>query len=218
MSSPKPQRSVPATVQLSPTFLKSFPVAAPAAESSTGLLFGVISGSNITLQTFQPVMPTAWQQSPPLLAPGSGLLGWYSFATHTGLTPNDCARHNRHFRRVSDIVLLLKSGPDATARASLYACSQSAPLTPDNCLSDTLLLSKSADATQSLTFVPAKLDPIPYLRAYEVPDPPALPQRARPIPWLLLAAILAGLTLGLVVGTSLHLTLPSALANYLHSF
>ena len=182
-------RRVPLAVRLSPEFVNSFclgrrPPDRGTAEyrpAATGLLFGTIQDAIVTVRAAK-VFPTslndpvsadnfskfwATAKSDPELA-SLDLVGWCAVQQAVGLLPNEIDFHNRHFRRLSDVALLVTPERKAGFSAGLYTKSGDGVLSRDNfcCAAQRVTSEAPPSAPVELT-VSTPIGQSSYLKIYE---------------------------------------------------
>jgi hypothetical protein len=194
-------RRVPLAVRLSPEFVNSFclgrrPPDRRKAEyrpAPTGLLFGTMQDGIVTVRAAK-VFPTSlndpvsadnfskfWAiaRSDPELA-SLDLVGWCAVQQAVGLLPNGIDFHNRHFRRLSDVALLVTPERKAGFSAGLYTKSGDGVLSRDNfcCAAQRVTSEASPTAPVELT-VSTPIGQSSYLKIYESGVPEKGGHRAR---------------------------------------
>src|SRR2546423_4863602 len=194
-------RRVPLAVRLCPEFVNSFCVGrqlpdrrkAEHQPAAMGLLFGTMQNAIVTVHTAK-VFPTslndplsadsfskfrAIARSEPELA-SLDLVGWCAVQQAAGLLPNEIDFHNRHFRRLSDIALLVTPETKAGFSAGLHMKSGDEVSTGDNfrCAAHRVTCKAPASAPVELR-VSTPIDEGPYSKVCESGVPEKAGERAR---------------------------------------
>ncbi len=201
-------RRVPLAVRLSPEFVNSFCLGRRPPDrrkteyrpAATGFLFGTMQDAIVTVRAAK-VFPTSlddpvsadsfskfWAiaRSDPELA-SLDLVGWCAVQQAVGLLPNEIDFHNRHFRRLSDIALLVTPERKAGFSAGLYTKAGDGVLSRDNfcCAAQRVTSEGPATAPVELT-VSTPIGQGSYLKVYESGVPEKGGDRGR---WKRLATV-----------------------------
>lgn len=188
----KVARRLPFTVRVSPQFLNRVGTQIQRAAGKeieiAGLLFGNPEDALVYVHTFKSFPQIDSKAGPPsqrnhrdeffyslMLASrtdpelaGFDLIGWYAVRGTGGLHQSDIEFHERHFRRPSDIALILRSEREHHL-LELYTRSADGRLSPEEHRSGALRVSTATPVTCPVEIaMRASISDDFYLRAYEV--------------------------------------------------